>query len=304
MVLLSVRFVLAVVALVAGVGIAIAVWPYLAASLTLSASITAWTHDVSTPIAGRTPDEPPAPGSRVGPDGTIMEIVDDRPDRAPVRNAEAAFEVAQARLAAAKERLEVLRLAEDQRRGSILWTSPVERTRAAGGEIAGAAAELGAAQASEREQLHILMTEREAFRARQSATVKGPPGAILYSVAVGGAMVEAGDPIARWIDCDELLADAPVFDPWLRLLSVGGKGQVMLEGEDTWRDGRIIALNSSGDVVDGRELATVAKGRDRGAGQVLLELIARSAGFDRCPVGRAAWIRLPDLDLLARLGLR
>jgi hypothetical protein len=33
----------------------------------------------------------------------------------------------------------------------------------------------------------------------------------------------------------------------------------MLEGE-------IIALHRSGDVVDARELATVARGRDRGAG--------------------------------------
>lgn len=303
MAFLSLRFALAVVALAGGIGLATAAWPYLAASLTLSASVTAWTHDVSAPISGRTPDEPPAPGSRVGPDGTIMEIVDDRLDRTPVRNAEAAYEAAQARVVAAKERLELLRLAEDRRRGSILRTSPVERTRAAAREIGGAAAELGAAQASKREHLHVLMTEREAFRARRSATVTGPPGAILYSVAVGGAAVEAGDPIARWIDCDELLVDAPVFDPWLRLLSVGGKGQVMLEGEDTWRDGRIIALNRSGDVVDARELATVAKGRDRGAGQVLLELAAGSAGFDRCPVGRAAWVRLPGLDLLARLGL-
>jgi multidrug efflux pump subunit AcrA (membrane-fusion protein) len=304
MVFFSVRFVLALVALVAGVGIAVAAWPHLAASLMLSASVTAWTHEVSAPIAGRTSREPAAPGSRVGPDGTIMEIVNDRLDRTPVLNAEAAFQAAQARVAAAKERLEVLRLAEDKRRGSMLRTSAVEPVRDSEREIGRAGAELGVARVSEREGLHVLMTEREAYRAKRSARVKGPPGATLYSVAVGGAVVEAGDPIARWIDCDELLVDAPVFDPWLRLLSVGGKGQVMLDGEDTWRDGKIIALNRSGDAADARELATVAKGRDRGAGQVLLRLAATSADFDRCPLGRAAYVRLPDLDLLARFGFR
>jgi hypothetical protein len=302
--LVSVRFILALVALLSGVGITVMAWPYLAASLTLSATVTAWTHDVAAPIAGRAPNEPPAPGSRVGPDGTIMEIVNDRLDQTSMRNAEAAFKAAQARVAAANERLEVLRLAEEKRRDVMLRTSPVERTHNAESEIGRVGAELGAARASEREGLQVLMTEREAYRVNQRATVKAPPGAILYSIVVGSVLVEAGDPIARWIDCDELLVDAPVFDPWLWLLAVGGKGQVMLEGEDIWRDGEIIALHRSGDAVDARELATVARGRDRGAGQVLLKLAAASVDFDRCPVGRAAYVRLPDLDLLARLGLR
>ena len=126
--LLSVRFILALVALLSGVGITVMAWPYLAASLTLSASVTAWTHDVAAPIAGRAPNEPPALGSRVGPDGTIMEIVNDRLDQTSMRNAEAAFKAAQARVAAANERLEVLRLAEEKRRDVMLRTSPVERT--------------------------------------------------------------------------------------------------------------------------------------------------------------------------------
>ena len=299
---LSVRFALALVALLSGVGITVMAWPYLAASLTLSASVTAWTHDVAAPIAGRVPNEPLAPGSRVGLDGTIMEIVNDRLDQTPMRNAEAALKVAQARVFAANERLEGLRLAEEKRRDVMLRTSPVERTHNAESEIGRVGAELGAARASEREGLQVLMTEREAYRAKQRATVKVPPGAILHSIVVGGVLVEAGDPIARWIDCDELLVDAPVFDPRLRLLAVGGRGQVMLEGEDIWRDGEIIALHRSGDAVDARELATVARGRDRGAGQVLLKLAATPGDFDRCPVGRAAYVRLPDLDLLARLG--
>lgn len=302
--ILSVRFALALVTLLAGVGIAVMAWPRLAASLALTASVTAWTHDVAAPIAGRAPNEPPAPGSRIGTDGTIMEIVNDSLDQAPLRNAEAAFKAAQARVVAASGRIEVLRLAEEKRRDSMLRTSPVERTRDGEGEIGRAGAELGAAQASERESLHVLTTEREAYRVKRSAPVKAPPGATLHSIVVGGAEVEAGDPIARWIDCDELLVDVPVFDPWLRLLAVGGSGRAMLEGEDIWRDGEIVAVHRSDDVVDARELAAVAKGRDRGAGQVLLKLAATSADFDHCPVGRAAYVHLPELDLLARLGFR
>lgn len=300
----SIRLVLAVVALALGIGAAVAAWPRLAASLTMTARVTAWTHDVVAPIAGRAPADPPLPGSRVGPDGTVMEIVNDRLDQAPLRRAEAALEAAQARVVAANERLEVLRRDDEKRRESVLRVAPAERTRETEGEAGRVAAELGAARASEREALHVLTMHREAYRANHSAAVKAPPGATLYSIVVGGAEVEAGDPVARWIDCDALMIDVPVFDPWLRLLAVGGRGQAMLEGEDFWRDGEIAALHRSGDVVDARELATVATGRDRGAGQVLLRLSTAPGDLERCPVGRAAYVRLPDLDFVARLGLR
>lgn len=299
-----VRFARALVTLLAGVGIAAMAWPQLAASLTLSASVTAWTHTVVAPIAGRTPNDAPPPGSRIGPGGTIMEIVNDRLDDAPVRNAERVLERAQARVVAANERLEALRLADKDRRELMQRTALPERVRDLESENATAAMELGTAQALEREALQVLGTQRQAHRLKQNVAVTAPPGATIYSIVPGGAAVEAGDPIARWLDCDELLVDAPVLNPWLRLLAVGGRGQVMLEGEAIWRDAEIIALRRAAAVVDGRELAAVAKGRDRGLGQVLLRLAATSADFDRCPVGRAAYVHLPDLDLFARLRLR
>jgi hypothetical protein len=299
--ILSVRFALALATLLAGVGIAVMAWPQLAASLVLSATVTAWTHSVVAPIAGRVPNEPPSPGSRVGPDGTVLEIVNDRLDQAPIRRAEAALAAAQGRVAAANERLETLRLAEEKRRELMQRTASAERGRDGENEIGRVGAELGRAKAAEREGLQVLMTEREAYRLKQKATVKAPRGATLHSILIGATSVEAGDPIARWIDCDELLIDVPVFDPWLRLLAVGGRARAMLEGETVWRAGEIVALHRSANVVDARELAAVAKGRDRGAGQVLLRLAAMSGDFDRCPVGRAAYVRLPELDLLARL---
>lgn len=300
---LSTRFALALVTVLAGVAIGAMAWPHLAATLTPGASVTAWMHDVAAPISGRASGEPPAPGSRIGPDGVVMEIVNDGIDQAPLRNAEAALKAAQARIVVASQRLEALRLAEEKRRDQMLRTSPSEPGRGGESEIAEAGAELGAARASEREGLHVLTMEREAYRAKHKATVKAPPGVILYSIVVGDTAVEAGDPIARWIDCEELLVDVPVFDPWLRLLAVGGRGRAMLEGETTWREGEIVALHRSGEVADARELATVARGRDRGMGQVLLKLAARPGDLGGCPVGRTAYVRLPDLDLLAHLGL-
>jgi hypothetical protein len=303
MALLSARFFFALATLLVGVGVAAKAWPDLAASLTLSASITAWTHDVTAPIAGRVPDEPPAPGSRVGANGAVMEIVNDALDRTPMRNAEATFQAAQARVAAATARLELLRLDAVKRREVMQRTAPAERTTDAKGEIGRAGTELGLARAAEREGLNVLTMEREAYRSKHRATAKAPPGTVLHSIVAGAAAVQAGDPIARWIDCAELLVDVPVFDPWLRLLAIGGRGEVMLEREDFWREGEIVALRASGDVVGLRELAAVARGRDRGAGQVLLKIGATSGDVDRCPVGRAAYVRLPELDLLARFGL-
>ncbi|MCW5733314.1 MAG: hypothetical protein KIS73_04285 [Enhydrobacter sp.] len=299
---LEVRFALALVSLLAGVVIAALAWPQLAASLTLSASVTAWVHPVVAPIAGRTANDVP-PGSRIGSDGTIMEIVNDRLDDAPLREAERVLERVQARVAAASQRLEALRLADRDRRELMQRTALPDRARDLKSENGKAAMELGTARAAEREALQALGAQRQAYRSAQKVAVTAPPGATIYSIVPAGAAVEAGDPIARWLDCDELLVDAPVFDPWLRLLSVGGRGQVMLEAESFWRYAEIVALRRAAEVVGARELAVIAKGRDRGLGQVLLRLAATSADFDRCPVGRAVYVRLPDLDLLARLGL-
>ncbi len=234
-----------------------------------------------------------------------MEIVNDRLDQTSMRNAEAAFKAAQARVAAANERLEVLRLAEEKRRDVMLRTSPVERTRDAESEIGRVGAELGAARASEREG---LQGPDDGTRGLSGEAEGGGEGA-----ARRDPLQASSSAACWWRRAIRSRGGSIATSCWSMrrsstrgcgLLAVGGKGQVMLEGEDIWRDGEIIALHRSGDAVDARELATVAGGRDRGAGQVLLKLAATSGDFDRCPVGRAAYVRLPDLDLLARLGLR
>jgi hypothetical protein len=286
----AIRSVLAVALLLAGVGIMVLAWPPLAESLTLTATVTARTQAVIAPIAGRVMQGTPRPpGSTVGSDGTILEIFNDRPDQVPLNTAESAFEAAQLRVRTAGERLEGLRLADVRRREAMMRAGPYTPAES---EIAGAGAEVGEAQAAERASLQALLVEREAFRARQKIAVKAPPGAVVHSIVVGNTDVAAGDPIARWIDCNDLLVDVPVFDLWLRRPTVGDKAQAMLDGETRWRDATVIAVHGWADVADTRELAAVARGRDRGAGQVLLKLAARSTDFETCPIGRAALARL------------
>ena len=44
-----------------------------------------------------------------------------------------------------------------------------------------------------------------------------------------------GDPVAKWIDCNDLFVDAPVSDAALPLIPLGSRADVILEGEGHWR---------------------------------------------------------------------
>jgi hypothetical protein len=113
--------------------------------------------------------------------------------------------------------------------------------------------------------------------------------------------------VAKWIDCRELFVDAPVSDAALPLIPVGSLADVILEGESRWRHARVAELRGAAETVGASDLAAVAKGRQRGDGQVLLKL-EDERPFAVCPVGQAAYVHFPSagvLDvLLARLGLR
>ena len=77
-------------------------WPYLAATLVRGSAVTAWNNLATAPIHGRAPAKLPVPGSRVGADGTIFEIVNDRLDPGGMNVAEANLAAARGRHAAAK----------------------------------------------------------------------------------------------------------------------------------------------------------------------------------------------------------
>jgi hypothetical protein len=379
-------------------------WPYLAATLVRGSAVTTWSHLSTAPIQGRAPVTLPLIGSKVGADGVIMEIFNDRLDPAPVLMAEAALANARLRVTTARELLEQVRALDDQRRDlmkryaadyradldadiavrqarvALLVTKAenaasiatrtgtvsergyrsrdlhdeariheteaqveldaermalhrAKRRRAAADNglflgpdgsslnwaygdwqeaktaIKNAGARLNEARAEEGEAMRALDASREAFRLKQRAPVIAPPGSIIRSMVIGGgATVGLGDPVARWLDCDVLLVDAPVSDAALPLIPLGSNAEAILEGEKRWRPARVVGLRGAAETLGATDLAAVAKGRQPGEAQVLLKLDAVARDFHSCPVGRAAYVHFPDAGvvwvLLARLGLR
>ncbi len=397
------RLGLGIAVLLVGTYVVVMVWPYLVATLVRGSAITTWTHLATAPIQGRAPVALPLTGSRVGADGTVMEIVNDLLDPTPLLVSEAALANARLRVAAAREFLDQMRALDDQRRElmkrhaadyraeldaeiavreariALLATKAenaaaiaartgnisergyrsrdvhdesqireaevqVEltaermaldraRRRRAGAndglflgpdgaslnwaygdwqasktEIKNARQRLDEALAAETEALRALDASREAFRLRQRAQVQAPPGSIVRSVIIGsGATVGVGDAVAKWIDCNDLLIDAPVSDAALPLIAIGSKAEAILEGEKSWRPAEVIGLRGAAETLGATDLAAVAKGRQGGEAQVLLKLQAGALDFEACPVGRAAYVHFPRAGigavLLARLGL-
>ena len=379
-------------------------WPYLVAALVRGSAVTAWAHLATAPIQGRAPIALPLIGSKVGADGIVMEIVNDRLDPAPVLMAEAELANARLRVSAAQELLDQVRALDDQRRelmkrhatdyradldadiavreariallvtkvenaaaiaartGAIsdrgyrsrdlhdesqiqeveaqveldaerMALARAKRRRAATDdglflgpdgsslnwayadwlgaktEIKNASARLAGARAEESGAMRALDASREAFRLKQRAPVVAPPGSIVRSIVIGGgATVGLGDAVARWIDCDDLLIDAPVSDAALPLIALGSDAEVILEGEKHWRSAKVVGLRGAAETLGPADLAAVAKGRQPGEAQVLLKLHAAARDFDSCPVGRGAYVHFPGAGvawvLLARLGLR
>lgn len=176
-------------------------------------------------------------------------------------------------------------------------------------EIKNARRRLDEATAAEAASVRALEATREAFRLKERAPVQVPPGGIVRSIVIGsGATVGVGDPVAKWINCNDLLIDAPVSDAALPLIAIGSKSEVILEGEGIWRSAEVVGLRGAAETIGPSDLAAVAKGRHSGDAQVLLKLQADPGSFGGCPVGHAAYVHFPTAGLaavlLARLGLR
>jgi multidrug resistance efflux pump len=91
-------------------------WPYLAATLVRGSAVTAWTNVATAPIPGRTPAKLPFIGSHVGPDGVIVELVNEQLDPGMVPRAEAAVAAAEARIQAARAYLDGVQEIDRDRR--------------------------------------------------------------------------------------------------------------------------------------------------------------------------------------------
>lgn len=191
-------------------------------------------------------------------------------------------------------------------------TSPIwayDQRQDAKTEIKKARLALEQADAAEGEAEQALKATRENYKVQSRAGVKAPPGSTIRSLVIGeGSFVGVGGPVARWIDCTQMLIDAPVSDAALPLIPLGSKAEVIIEGENRWRSATVTNIRGAAETITGTDLAAVAKGRGQGDGQVLLRLHAERREFAACPVGQAAYVHFPSAGivpvLLARLGIR
>ena len=171
----------------------------------------------------------------------------------------------------------------------------------------GSAAAEAASAENEAEQTLAAVRANVALQGR--AVVKAPPGATIRSLTVGaGASVMPGEAVAKWIDCNQLFIDAPVSDAALPLIPLGSEAEVIVEGEGRWRKAHVTNIRGAAETIGAADLAAVAKGRNRGDGQVLLKLDAGRDDYTICPVGLAAYVHFPTAGVLAvmmaRLGFR
>ena len=150
-----------------------------------------------------------------------------------------------------------------------------------------------------------LAIEQKILAGLREAAVSAPPGSVVFSVVVAlEATVSLGDRIIEWIDCTVLMVDVPVSDAELPLILHGSRAEVVLEGEPDVREATVLMTRGSSATLGRADLAAIAKGRAQGVAQVLLSLSADPSEFDRCPVGRAAYVEFPDVGLIDILRAR
>ena len=160
-------------------------------------------------------------------------------------------------------------------------------------------ADLAAARRDAESAQQIAEDAQRLYDRLHAADVTAPAGSIVWTaMPAAGTAVRAGSPVTSWIDCGELLVDAPVSDVQLSLLRAGAPATVVLEGERRARKGTVLLLRGAASTLGPADLAAVAKGRDAGVGQVLIALETAAADRDACPVGRAAFVHFPDVSVL------
>jgi multidrug resistance efflux pump len=166
-------------------------------------------------------------------------------------------------------------------------------------------ADLAAATRDAEAAARLVDEAQRLFDRQRSADVTAPAGALVWTDPPSdGTAVRTGAPLAVWIDCRELLVDAPVSDVQLSLLRPGAPATVVLEGERRARTGTVLLMRGSAATLGASDLAAVAKGRSAGVGQVLISLTPTAADAAACPVGHAAFVNFPGVTVLDILWAR
>ena len=172
-------------------------------------------------------------------------------------------------------------------------------------EIAQATRALADAEAVLAEARVSAAAARQAFELISASPILAPSGSLMWSVLAGaGAAVEVGTPVAEWIDCDVMLVDVPVSDLEVGLLRKDMPADVVLEGETEVRKGSVLLTRGAASVLGSADLAALAKGHGGGRGQVILSLDHTPEDAKDCPIGVAAWVDFPEIDLIDELRAR
>jgi hypothetical protein len=172
-------------------------------------------------------------------------------------------------------------------------------------EIAQAEHALAAAEAVLAEARASADAARQAFELISASPIGAPPGSLLWSfVASAGTTVNVGAPVAEWIDCDVILVDVPVSDLEVGLLRERMPADVLLEGETQVRQGSVLLTRGAASVLGSTDLAALAKGHGAGLGQVIVRLEEAFEHASECPIGVAAWVGFPEIDVIDQLRAR
>jgi CRP-like cAMP-binding protein len=148
-------------------------------------------------------------------------------------------------------------------------------------------------------------TARKAFALIRASPVVAPPGSLVWSTIAGtGAAVNIGTPVAQWIDCSVMLVDVPAYDAEIGLLHPGMAADVVIEGEQALRHGTVLLTRGGASTLGDTDLAATAKGRKPGLGQVIVSLKPSPKDVDKCPIGAAAWVDFPQIDVIDLLRAR
>lgn len=138
--------------------------PYLRSTLVRDAAVTTWIHIATSPIYGEVGVRSPKPGDRIGNDGVIVEVVNNKADRTGLDRASAAEREAQSLDQAAKRYLADVEKSVEARRvqAEKHRTAYLERTDA---ELDGLMTRLNAAK----DDLDVLtrLTDRQQELARR-----------------------------------------------------------------------------------------------------------------------------------------
>lgn len=291
---------------VAGAGVAVVLvytlwigWPYLESIVVRDAAVTSWISVTAAPINGYTTN-PLYPGVRVGSDGRIATITDERADQRDLAKTRVEHLRAVGSVAAQEAVVDGLKrfLLKD---GNPAFQNSVDahtRLNQAEAMLTQYRAEREAMQA-------VLDATQRAYDRSRALEIRVPHNAMVWSLISGpGAPVQAGAPVASWVDCSIMLVDVPLSDVEIALLHPGATAEVVLEGERKTRQGSVLLTRGSAGTLGSHDLAAISRARRPGLGQAIVKLEPSADDIRTCPIGHAAYVDFPGVGIFQILRAR